>query len=141
VDWLRAVRFGAQSRKGPLKDSPWNHWRLPAIIQEDASALEHGPVLVTVRYHVHAEHANDFLAAMQKLGRVRRRDGASWWGVFHDVEHTGAYLETFLITSWAEHVRQHERFTRGDEIVEARIRELVEAEPVIRHLIHAAINS
>jgi MFS family permease len=32
--------------------TPWNHWRLPAIIQDEASALEQGPVLVTVRYRV-----------------------------------------------------------------------------------------
>lgn len=129
-------------RVAPLPENtadmtPWNHWRLPAIIQDEASALEHGPVLVTVRYRVHADRANEFLGALEKLGRIRRRDGASWWGVFHDVERAHAYLETFLITSWAEHVRQHERFTRGDQAVEARIRELVEAEPVIRHLIHA----
>ena len=29
-------------------------------------------------------------------------------------------LETFLVTSWAEHLRQHERFTRGDGDVEAQ---------------------
>jgi MFS family permease len=122
--------------------TPWNHWRLPAIVQEEASALEHGPVLVTVRYRVRPEHAHEFLRALRKIGHIRRRDGASWWGVFRDLEHADdAYLETFLVTSWAEHVRQHERFTRGDEAAEARIRELVEEEPAIRHLIHADISA
>jgi MFS family permease len=121
--------------------TPWNHWRMPAIVQEEASALEHGPVLVTVRYRVRQEHAADFLGAMQKYGRIRRRDGAAWWSVFRDLEHADLYLETFLVTSWAEHVRQHERFTRGDQDVEAQIREHVEEEPVIQHLIQADINS
>ena len=114
----------------------WNHWRMPAI-QEEASALEHGPVLVTVRYTVQSQHADAFLRAMQKYGRIRRRDGASWWGVFRDLEEADVYLETFLVTSWAEHVRQHDRFTRGDRDVEAQIREHVAEEPAVEHFIHA----
>jgi MFS family permease len=120
--------------------TPWNHWRLPAIVQEEAMALEQGPVLVTVHYRVRAEHANTFLDAIQNIARIRRRDGAMWWGIFRDLEHADAYVETFLVTSWAEHVRQHERLTRGDQAPLAAIRELVQEEPVIRHLIHADAN-
>jgi MFS family permease len=120
--------------------TPWNHWRMPAIVYEAAPALEHGLVLVTVRYRVQPQHANQFLSAMEKLALVRRRDGASWWGVFCDLEQTDVYLETFLVASWAEHLRQHERFTRGDRDVEAQIREHVEEEAVVRHFIHADAN-
>ena len=56
------------------------------------------------------------------------------------MQHADAYFETFLVTSWAEHVRQHERFTRADQAAEARIRELVAEEPVIRHLVDAALH-
>jgi MFS family permease len=117
--------------------TPWNHWRMPAVLEDEASALEHGPVLVTVSYRVGAHHVDGFLRAMHRYGRIRRRDGASWWGVFRDVEHADVYAETFLVTSWAEHVRQHERFTRGDREIEAQIREHVEEEPVVRHFIYA----
>jgi transmembrane secretion effector len=74
---------------------------------------------------------------MQKYGRVRRRDGASRWGVFRDLEHADVYLETLLVTSWAEHLRQHERLTRGDSELEQRIRSHTRGEPIVRHLIHA----
>lgn len=120
--------------------TPWNHWRLPAIVQKEAMALEQGPVLVTVHYRVRAERANTFLDAIQNIARIRRRDGAMWWGIFRDLEDADAYVETFLVTSWAEHVRQHERLTRGDQAPLAAIRELVQEEPVIRHLIHADAN-
>jgi len=121
--------------------TPWNHWRMPVIIREEAPALEQDPVLVTVRYSVRPNHTADFLSAMQTYGQIRRRDGAAWWSVFRDLEQADVFLETFLVTSWAEHVRQHERFTRGDEEVEARIREHVAGEPQIQHLIQADINS
>src|SRR5262249_55547314 len=117
--------------------SPWNHWRMPAVVPDAASALEHGPVLVTVRYRVAPRHEDAFLGAMQKYGRIRRRDGASWWGVFRDLEHTDVFVETFLVASWAEHLRQHDRFTRADADVETQVRQHIEEEPVIEHLMHA----
>ncbi len=117
--------------------SPWNHWRTPAIVRDAAPELEQGPVLVTVEYRVEPRNAQQFLAAMQKYGRVRRRDGASRWGVFRDLEHADVYLETFLVPSWAEHLRQHERLTRGDSELEQRIGSYTRGEPIVRHLIDA----
>jgi MFS family permease len=117
--------------------TPWNHWRLPAVAHEGSAVLDHAAVLVTVRYHVREHHEQAFLAAMEHYGRVRRRDGASWWNVFRDLEQANVFLETFLVTSWAEHVRQHERFTQGDRDIEDRVRTHVEEEPITEHLIQA----
>ena len=38
---------------------------------------------------------------------------------------------------WAEHLRQHARFTRGDGDVEAHVRSHVEGEPVVEHFVGA----
>jgi MFS family permease len=143
---LSTMATVALARAGKLPDTtadttPWNHWRMPVIVQDAAPELERGPVLVTVRYRVSPGRADGFLRAMQQLGRIRQRDGASWWGIFRDLERADAYLETFLVTSWAEHLRQHERFTRGDRGVEAQIREHVAEEPVVEHLVHAEFDS
>ena len=115
--------------------TPWNHWRMPAIVEDVRSALDHGTALVTVEYRVRPHHAKPFLKAMQKYELIRRRDGARWWGIFRDLEDEHLYVETFLVASWAEHLRQHERFTRADRESEARIAEHVTEEPRIRHLI------
>jgi transmembrane secretion effector len=40
-------------------------------------------------------------------------------GVFGDVEKPDTYFETFLVASWAGHLRQHDRFTEADREVEA----------------------
>ena len=127
---------------GPLPEptadtTPWNHWRLPAIMAEVTPALQHEPALVTVRYHVRQRHEHAFVRAMAAYGRIRRRDGASWWGVFRDLEHADLFLETFLVTSWVEHLRQHERFTRGDGDVEAHVRHHIDSEPVVKHFVGA----
>jgi hypothetical protein len=117
--------------------SPWNHWRVPAIVKDVAPRLEQGPVLVTVEYLVHPQNAKEFMRAIHRYERVRRRDGASRWGIFRDLEHADVYLETFLVSSWAEHLRQHERSTREDRSLEDRLHSYTRGEPKVRHLIHA----
>jgi Transmembrane secretion effector len=68
---------------------------------------------------------------------VRRRDGASRWGVYRDTEHPARYIETFIVESWAEHLRQHERLTRGDRELEENVGRF-ESKPIkVRHFIYA----
>src|SRR6202007_1898928 len=98
---------------------------------------ESGPVLVTVEYLVNRDHASDFLKAMHRNERIRRRDGASRWGIYRDTEQPDLYLETFVVGLWAGHLRQHERFTRADHAREERINGYILKEPKVRHLIYA----
>jgi MFS family permease len=117
--------------------SPWNHWRLPAIVTESRPAFDEGPVLVTVEYRVARDSTRAFVEAMREYGRIRRRDGASQWGVFRDLEEADRYVETFLVSSWAEHLRQHERSTVADRDVEERLHACVTGTPAVRHLVSA----
>ncbi len=112
--------------------SPWNHWRMPVVVKEVEAELEQGPVLVTVEYVVVRERKPDFVKAIHQYGRIRRRDGASQWGIFHDIEAGDRYLEIYLVNSWAEHQRQHERFTQADRKLEQRLRSCVVSEPNVR---------
>jgi MFS family permease len=122
---------------GPHDVSPWNHWRTPVVVKDAEPALEDGPVLVTIEYVVAARDAAAFVEAMRQYERVRRRDGASSWGIFHDTAAAGRYVETFLVPSWAEHLRQHARQTQADRRLEERIHSLVGGEPKVHHLIDA----
>jgi predicted MFS family arabinose efflux permease len=112
----------------------WNHWRLPAVSEAISDVV--GPVLVTVEYHVNAARVPEFIKTMHKYGRVRRRDGASRWGICRDLEIADRYLETFVVSSWAEHVRQHDRLTRADSELEVRLRQCTRGEPNVRHLLY-----
>src|ERR1700677_1648417 len=64
----------------PTDLSPWNHWRMPVVVREDA--FEQGPVLVTIEYSVIPERTAEFVDAIHQYARIRRRDGACSWGVF-----------------------------------------------------------
>lgn len=109
--------------------TPWNHWRLPPV-QTDLD----GPVLVTVEYDVIPGRESEFLAAICEYGRIRRRDGASRWGICQDLEASNRYLETFIVSSWKEHMRQHDRLTRGDGDLERRLSGFSRSGPTVRHL-------
>src|ERR1700677_2228959 len=120
--------------------SPWNHWRMPAVIKEVESAMQQGPVLVTARYSVIREREAEFLKAIHEYGRIRRRDGAYRWGIYADTEMADCYMEIFLVNSWAEHLRQHERQTLADRELERRLLSCITGEPAVRHLIYAYAN-
>jgi len=96
--------------------TPSMHWPAPITARE----IEHdrGPVLVSVEYRIDPRDRNTFLAALDRLARERRRDGAYRWGVFEDAAAEGRFVETFLVESWLEHLRQHERVTRSDRLLQ-----------------------
>ena len=117
--------------------SPWNHWRMPVVIKDVSAEIQGGPVLVTIEYSVLAEHQSKFLKAIRQYSRIRRRDGAYSWGIYRDVEVANRFLEIFLVHSWAEHLRQHERQTEADRELEERVNGYVVGEPKVRHLLYA----
>ncbi len=115
--------------------SPWNHWPMPVVTGEVEADVEKGPVLVTVEYAVIPKRAAEFVDAMHEYSQTRRRDGAYRWAIFRDTEVADRYLEIFLVNSWAEHLRQHERQTQADRGLEQRINSCLSGEPKVRHLI------
>ncbi|HYY72985.1 MAG TPA: MFS transporter [Candidatus Bathyarchaeia archaeon] len=74
---------------------------------------------------------------MNRYARIRRRDGAYQWGIYQDTEAPDRYMETFLVHSWAEHLRQHERQTQADQELERRVSSCISGEPKVHHMIYA----
>ena len=118
--------------------SPWNHWRMPVIVKEVSDDLLGGPVLVTIEYSVIPELQSKFVKAMRQYARVRRRDGAYRWGIYRDIEAANRFVESFMVHSWAEHQRQHERQTKADRELEERVYGYVTGEPNVRHLVYVS---
>ena len=83
----------------------------------DGPAHDSGPVMITVEYLVASENKEQFAKAIREMRRVRRRGGALTWGVFADTAQAGRYIETFVVESWLEHLRQADRFTENDKAI------------------------
>lgn len=136
VGTLVARRFRlAWGEKLDLRSAPYSSE--PTLVIEPRP--EQGPVLVTIEYRVAERNADAFAAAMRKVGRVRRRTGARRWGLFRDPAEPERFLETFLVESWEEHLRQHQRVTATDRRVEDEARALAEdaGDPSATHYVSA----
>ena len=109
---------------------------MPTVALEPAPS--DGPVLVTVEWRIDPARAEEFADAMAAVRRLRRRDGAMTWGLFHDLADPGRMLESFSVASWAEHERQHGRSTAGDLEAEGAARSMLVGEgPTVTHLVGA----
>jgi predicted MFS family arabinose efflux permease len=130
------VRWPLHVAEG-LDLTPSGHWPDPEVaLAPDAGD---GPVLITVEYRVPAERASDFIETMDEMRSFRRREGAISWGIFRDAADPDHYVETFLVLTWGEHMRQHARVTVDDQALEARRNAFLEpgAAPFTSHLIDA----
>ncbi|MFZ5739579.1 MAG: MFS transporter [Pseudomonadota bacterium] len=114
--------------------SPSMHWPSPVLtVEADA---DQGPVLITVEYRIADAERDAFLRAILQLSRQRRRDGAYAWDVFEDAADKGCFVEVFKVASWLEHLRQHQRVTNADRIVQDSVRRFhAAAEPKVTHLL------
>ena len=88
------------------------YWTEPGFALEPE--LAEGPIRVEIEYRIAPEDTAEFLTAMRDLRRTRRRDGAMQWSVYQDLSDPERHVESFLVASWAEHERQHERAVRSD---------------------------
>ena len=98
--------------------SPSMEW--PAPVLAEAPEPDSGPVLVTIEYRIRPDRRDAFIAAMQQVGEMRRRNGAYFWDLFHDSADPNRFIESFMDESWIEHLRQHERVSVADREIQSR---------------------
>jgi hypothetical protein len=92
----------------------------------DEPGAGEGPVLVTVVYRVPAENLPAFTALLTRMGRSRRRTGARRWSLWRDPADPERFVETFVVATWGEHMRQHlERTTVAERELFDRVRALL----------------
>jgi MFS family permease len=99
--------------------APSMHWPEPVMRIE--SEPRDGPAITSIEYRIDPNTAEEFLAALRDLKRIRLRDGAIRWNVLRDSADPERYLEVFVTESWGEHLRQHERVTAEDRKIEQRV--------------------
>jgi transmembrane secretion effector len=130
--WRWRLQTGAA-----LDLTPSMHWPAPVLAQDVEE--DRGPVLVTVEYLIRPEDRVPFTEALTKLGDERRRDGAFDWWLFEDVAQPGRFVETFMLDSWIEHMRQHARVSNADRELQERVRGFhIQGAPQVTHLIAAS---
>ncbi|MBK6865278.1 MAG: MFS transporter [Ideonella sp.] len=109
------LRIGAESEITPA--TPWMD--LFVAIEPEPEA---GPVAVEIAYRIQPADAASFLDAAELLRVPRQRAGATFWRIYRDLGDPTRYLERFIVTSWADYLRQRGRATVADQALEAEVR-------------------
>ncbi len=135
---LLAIPLTRRAKLGQGEDidlSPSAHWPAPIVSDEHAGIDDRGPVMITIEYRIDPANEDEFLAAVHALSGERYRDGARQWGVYEDTEAPGTWIEWFQLSTWAEHLRQHERATVHDQALHERARSFHQGDkpPRVRH--------
>jgi quinol monooxygenase YgiN len=119
-----------------LDRTPALYWPEPQLVTQPDP--DEGPVLITLTFTVPADNVARFLQAMAHVRSSRHRTGASRWSLYRDAAEPSRFIETFLVPSWAEHLRQHrERLTGADQDVEEEALKLAAGPPQVAHLFRA----
>lgn len=107
------------------------------IVLADVQVPTDAPVAIQVRYQIAAASRVDFLRRLHAFGKVRRRDGASFWRVYRDLEQEDVYIERFLVDSWDQYLRQRNRATLADIETEKQLWAMHEgnAEPLVSYFV------
>lgn len=115
-------------------------WETPVLSHSREASQDRGPVLITIEYNIDPADEADFLSAVNRLSAERYRDGAFQWGVQQDAANSDRFVEWFLVSSWSEHLRQHERMTRHDADIQNEVRRFHRGPdaPRVEHLIAPA---
>jgi len=131
---LLALPFPMQPAEG-LNLTPAENWPAPEL--DGPIDPDDGPVVVMIEYQVEPADWPAFRLAAEQLKRLRLRDGALRAGVFADVARPTQITEFFYVATWGEHERQHHRFTKEDEAIEAQVRAFHSGpgEPRVSHFI------
>ncbi len=110
----------------------------PTVPIGDHVDPDDGPVLVLIDYQLAEDDVDPFLDAMARLRLVRRRLGASRWGIFEDVTRHGRFVETFIVSSWDRYVLQRAHYTAADAAIEAQVRQFHQGDdgPTVTRFVH-----
>lgn len=111
---------------------PAGDWPDPQLLTAPESSR---PVLVTVEYWPLPGREQDLVEALYAGRYARRRTGATRWRAWRDAADPGHVLEQFVVGSWEEHLRQHERVSRRDQARLDEIRAMTDAgrPPTVTH--------
>ena len=116
--------------------APADPWLDPPVADGPVDP-DDGPVVVMIEYRVDPADWPAFRTVADRLTRLRLRDGALRAGVFADLAEPSRITEFFYVATWGEHLRQHHRFTREDQVVEDQVRQFHQGpeDPQVTHFL------
>jgi len=115
----------------------------------DAAPLDHlhdlpvvpghddGPITITIEYAIASEDRDQFRTLMQEVQATCRRNGAFQCRLDESLDQPGMFRLEYLVSTWAEHLRQNMRMTVDETKVFKKAWNLHagDTEPIVRHFL------
>ena len=92
--------------------------QLPSYLVTKGVTNEERPILIVIDRRIDLRQEDKFLEAVRPLKMLRLRDGAIRWNLFRDGTDPTHFIESFIVESWMEYLRQNERSTVSDREIE-----------------------
>ncbi|MBV9274507.1 MAG: MFS transporter [Verrucomicrobia bacterium] len=94
-----------------------------------------GPVIVIMVFEIDVANRRLFLDLMREMRLIYLRNGAFSWRLDEDLEKAGRFRMEMMVSSWSEHLQQHERMTKNELATWRKVWSLHSAreEPIVKH--------
>ena len=116
-----------------VEAAPLNHLHDFPVVPED----DDGPIRITIEYAIAGEDREQFRILMQEVQATFRRNGAFQCGLDESLDQPGLFHLEYLVSTWAEHLRQNMRMTVDETRVFKKAWDLHagDSEPIVRHFL------
>jgi hypothetical protein len=116
-----------------VEAAPLNHLLDFPVVPED----DDGPIRVTIEYAIASEDREQFRILMQEVQATYRRNGAFQCELDESLNQPGLFHLEYLVSTWAEHLRQNMRMTVDETRVFNTAWDLHsgDSEPIVRHFL------
>jgi hypothetical protein len=131
---ILGYRFSINFAAEALVDAaPISHQHEFPVTPDD----DDGPVTVTIDYNILNDDREQFRVLMQEVQAICRRNGAFQCRLDESLEQPGLFRLEYIVSTWAEHLRQNLRMTIDETKIFEKVWDLHvgETEPMIRHFL------
>ena len=125
-----SINFATEAR---VDAAPLNHLHDLSEAPDD----DKGPVTITIEYAIAGDDREKFRILMQEVQATLRRNGAFHCRLDESLDQPGLFRLEYMLSTWAEHLRQNARMTVDEARVFKKAWNLHEgdSEPVVRHFL------
>ncbi|HEY5706014.1 MAG TPA: MFS transporter [Terrimicrobiaceae bacterium] len=125
-----SVNFASEAS---VDAAPLNHLHELPIVPED----DQGPIRVTIEYVIASEDREEFRTLMREVQATFRRNGAFQCRLDESLNQPGVFHLEYMVSTWAEHLRQNMRMTVDETRVFERAWHLHSggSKPAVRHFL------
>ena len=125
-----SINFATAAR---VEAAPLNHLHNLPVVPDD----DDGPITITIEYALASNDREKFRVLMHEVQATFRRNGAFQCRLDESLNQPGSFRLEYMVSTWAEHLRQNMRMTVDETKVfeSAWSLNVGDSQPIVRHFL------